>query len=41
MIYGIRLPQGHRDWMLISVARVGGPLNDLLAKLGDTLQEAQ
>jgi hypothetical protein len=28
-------PPGYRDWTLISVARVGGPLNDLRAKLGN------
>jgi len=33
--YGITLPQGYRDWTLISVARVGGPLNDMRAKLGN------
>jgi hypothetical protein len=34
-IYGVELPPGYRDWRLISVARVGGPLNDLRAKLGN------
>src|SRR5262245_36422578 len=34
-IYGISLPKGYRDWTLISVARVGGPLNDMRAKLGN------
>jgi Cytochrome P460 len=34
-IYGIKLPPGYRDWPLISVARVGIPLNDLRAKLGN------
>lgn len=29
------LPAGYRDWTLISVARVGGPINDLRAKLGN------
>ena len=34
-IYGITVPQGYRDWALISVARVGGPVNDMRAKLGN------
>lgn len=34
-IYGIMLPAGYRDWPLVSVARVGAPLNDLRAKLGN------
>ena len=34
-IYGVRLPPGYRDWTLISVARVGAPLNDMRAKLGN------
>ena len=34
-IYGIKMPAGYRDWALISVARVGGALNDLRAKLGN------
>lgn len=29
------LPTGYRDWTLISVARVGAPINDLRAKLGN------
>jgi Cytochrome P460 len=33
--YGITLPAGYRDWTLISVARVGAPLNDMRAKLGN------
>jgi hypothetical protein len=33
--YDIALPQGYRDWPLISVARVGGPVNDMRAKLGN------
>jgi hypothetical protein len=36
-IYGITIPAGYRDWRLISVARVGAPLNDLRAKLGNDL----
>jgi cytochrome P460 len=34
-IYGVRLPAGYRDWTLISVARVGAPVNDMRAKLGN------
>jgi len=34
-IYGVKLPPGYRDWALISVARVGAPLNDMRAKLGN------
>jgi len=34
-IYGIKLPAGYRDWALISVANVGGPINDIRAKLGN------
>ena len=36
-IYGIKIPPGYRNWSLISVARVGAPLNDLRAKLGNDL----
>jgi hypothetical protein len=34
-IYGVKLPAGYRDWTLISVARVGAPVNDMRAKLGN------
>jgi hypothetical protein len=34
-IYGVKIPAGYRDWTLISVARVGTPLNDMRAKLGN------
>src|SRR5262245_52543515 len=34
-IYGIRIPPGYRDWTLISMARVGAPLHDIRAKLGN------
>jgi len=34
-IYEIKLPLGFRDWKLISVARVGGIVNDLRVKLGN------
>src|SRR5580692_833019 len=29
------MPEGYRDWPLISLARIGSPLNDLRAKLGN------
>ena len=32
-IYGVKPPEGYRDWTLISVAHVGGSFNDLRAKL--------
>jgi hypothetical protein len=34
-IYGVKLPRGYRDWTFISLARVGSPVNDLRAKLGN------
>jgi hypothetical protein len=34
-IYGIKVPPGYRDWTLISMARVGSPVNDMRAKLGN------
>jgi hypothetical protein len=34
-VYGVQLPQGYRDWRLISVAREEGKLNDLRAILGN------
>lgn len=34
-IYGVKIPPGYRDWTLISVARVGGSLSDMRAKLGN------
>jgi hypothetical protein len=34
-IYGIALPPGYRDWSLISVAHIGGSVNDVRAKLGN------
>src|SRR5262245_6165567 len=34
-IYGITIPDGYRDWTLSSIARVGAPLNDMRAKLGN------
>jgi hypothetical protein len=32
---GIVLPPGYRDWRVISIARVGGVVNDLRVKLGN------
>ncbi len=34
-IYGLTLPEGYRDWRLISVAREEGSLDDLRAILGN------
>ena len=34
-VYGITLPSDYRDWPLITVARVGAPVNDMRAKLGN------
>jgi hypothetical protein len=31
------IPAGYRDWTLISVARLGGKVNDIRAKLGNSL----
>jgi hypothetical protein len=36
-IFGIKIPQGYRDWKLISVAHEAGNLNDLRAVLGNDL----
>jgi len=39
-IYGIKLPQGYRDWHLISVKRLtgaGGKLQQLRAQLGNDI----
>jgi len=36
-IYGIKIPAGYRNWTLISMANVGGPVNDIRAKLGNDL----
>lgn len=36
-IFDIRIPQGYRDWKLISVAHEAGNLNDLRAVLGNDL----
>src|SRR4051812_44499399 len=34
-IFGVKLPDGYRDWRLISVAHEEGSLNDLRAILGN------
>jgi hypothetical protein len=34
-IFGVTIPQGYRDWKLISVAHEEGDLNDLRAQLGN------
>jgi Cytochrome P460 len=36
-IFGIKLPDGYRDWKLISVAREEGDLNDIRAILGNDI----
>src|SRR5262249_4447515 len=36
-VYGVRLPEGYRDWRVISVAAVGGEQNDLRVKLGNDI----
>src|SRR5262245_19868975 len=34
-IYGIKMPEGYRDWSMVSVASVGDPIKDLRVKLGN------
>src|SRR5262245_52164944 len=34
-VYGVKLPSGYREWKMISVAYVGGPLNDSRVKFGN------
>src|SRR5215467_6653349 len=36
-LFGIKIPQGYRDWRLISVAHEEGNLNDLRAVLGNDI----
>lgn len=36
-IYGVRLPKGYRDWVLISVAQEKGRNNDIRAILGNAI----
>jgi Cytochrome P460 len=34
-VYGITIPEGYRDWKVISVAQIGPPINDVRIKLGN------
>jgi hypothetical protein len=36
-VFGIRMPEGYRDWQLISVAREQGKLDDIRAVLGNDI----
>jgi hypothetical protein len=36
-IYGVKIPQGYRDWKLISVTHEAGDFNQLRAQLGNDL----
>jgi hypothetical protein len=36
-IYGVTIPEGYRDWKLISVGRLAGNNHDLRAKLGNDI----
>src|SRR5262249_42652514 len=36
-VYGITIPDGYRDWAMISTASVGPPVSDLRVKLGNKL----
>jgi len=36
-IYGIKIPQGYRDWRMISAGNVGTPVNDVRVKLGNDI----
>ena len=36
-IYGVKIPEGYRDWSMISAASVGAPINDLRIKLGNDI----
>ena len=36
-IYGITLPEGYRDWKLLSVSRLEGKLNQLRAQFGNDI----
>jgi hypothetical protein len=36
-IYGVTIPEGYRDWKLISVGRLAGSNHDLRAKLGNDI----
>ena len=36
-VYGIKIPNGYREWPMISIAQVGPPLNDMRVKLGNDI----
>jgi len=36
-IYGIKIPEGYRDWRVISAGNVGAPVNDVRVKLGNDI----
>src|SRR5215510_13773536 len=36
-VFGIKIPPGYRDWSVISVAHVGGNVDDLRVKLGNDI----
>jgi hypothetical protein len=36
-IFGIKLPEGYRDWKMVSVAHEAGNLNDIRAVLGNDI----
>ena len=36
-IYGIKIPEGYRDWRMISAGTVGTPVNDVRVKLGNDI----
>lgn len=36
-VYGVRLPEGYRDWKLVSVAQENGQNNDIRAILGNDI----
>jgi len=36
-VYGVKLPDGYRDWKLISVAQENGKNNDIRAILGNAI----
>ena len=36
-VYGITLPDGYRNWELVSIASIGSPVSDLRAKLGNDI----
>jgi hypothetical protein len=36
-IYGVTIPDGYRDWTMISLGAVGGNVNDLRVKLGNII----